>query len=516
MDFIKGFDRYQLQMMDFNSMVAADSWARIVDLFVEMLPLKELGFKQVLADEGRPPFHPSDLLKLYLYGYKNQLRSSRKLEHACRVNLEVIWLLKGLRPSARKIAYFRKENAVAFKKAFRFFVVLLKDWELISGEIIAIDSFKIRAQNALKNNFNQKKIDRHIDYIDSKIDEYQKALELADSENDKQEINDKIAYQNTKKDNYKNIEKQLQESGESQISLSDPDAKSVVLHRNIVNVGYCVQAGCDAENNLFVNNDTGTVNDTHALSPMALDAKELLGVQQMDCLTDKGYTTGKHIDICSKNNIITYSSPKEHSSQKNGLFDMQDFQYNKSEDTYTCPNNQTLAGTGNVYNKGSHKVKHYKNFKACKTCPIREKCTAAKNGRLIERSIYQEALENNEKRVNENPNYYRLRQQVTEHQFGTLKRQWGFTFTLMKGKENVLSEVNLMMICYNLRRLMSIFSVKDLKNKLKELVFTFLDFLKRFKTLLNTFYKRKPFLYLLKSRNKTSSNEVYLFDMSYI
>lgn len=516
MDFIKGFDRYQLQMMDFNSMVSPDSWARIVDLFVEMLPLQELGFKQVLAYEGRPPFHPSDLLKLYLYGYKNQLRSSRKLEHACKVNLEVIWLLKGLRPSARKIAYFRKENADAFKKAFRFFVVLLKDWELISGEVIAIDSFKIRAQNALKNNFNQKKIDRHIDYIDSKINEYQKALELADSETVKQEINDKIAYQNNKKDNYKNIEKQLQESGESQISLSDPDAKSVVLHRNIVNVGYCVQAGCDANNNLFVNNDTGTVNDTHALSPMALDAKELLGVQQMDCLTDKGYTTGKHIDICSKNNIITYSSPKEHSSQKNGLFDMQDFQYNKSEDTYTCPNNQTLAGTGNVYNKGSHKVKHYKNFKACKTCPIREKCTAAKNGRLIERSIYQEALENNEKRVNENPNYYRLRQQVTEHQFGTLKRQWGFTFTLMKGKENVLSEVNLMMICYNLRRLMSIFSVKDLKNKLKALVFTFLDFLKPFKSILRSFYKSQPFSFLLKHKNKTSSNEVYLFDMSYI
>lgn len=179
------------------------------------------------------------------------MRSSRKLEHACRVNLEVIWLLKGLRPSARKIAYFRKENAVTFKKTFRFFVVLLKDWELISGEVIAIDSFKIRAQNALKNNFNQKKIDRHIDYIDSKIEEYQKALELADSENDKQEINDKIAYQNTKKDNYKNIEKQLQESGESQISLSDPDAKSVVLHRNIVNVGYCIQAGCDAKKKPF-------------------------------------------------------------------------------------------------------------------------------------------------------------------------------------------------------------------------------------------------------------------------
>ena len=199
-----------------------------------------------------------------------------------------------------------------------FFVSLLKDWELIKGEVIAIDSFKIRAQNALKNNFNQKKIDRHIDYIDNKIADYEKAIELADKQEEQQAIIDKIAYQNCKKDNYKKIEKELKESGESQISLIDADAKGVVLHRNIVNVGYNIQAGCDVENKLFINNDTGAVNDTHALSPMALDAKELLGVEKIDCLTDKGYTTGKHIDICEKNNITTYSSPKAHSSQKNG------------------------------------------------------------------------------------------------------------------------------------------------------------------------------------------------------
>ena len=481
MDFIKGFNRDQLIMMDFESAVSPNSWARIVDLFVEILPLDQLGFNQVLQEEGRPPYRASDLLKLFIYGYKNQLRSSRKLEQACKVNLEVIWLLKGLTPSARKIAYFRKDNPTAFKQAFRYFVVLLKDWDLIDGKTIAIDSFKIRAQNALKNNFNQKKIDRHIEYIDNKIEEYQNALDQNDDELLAEKIEQKIAYQQTKKENYKSLEKQLNDSGQSQISLTDPDARSVVLHRNIINVGYCVQAGCDGKHNLFINNDTGTVNDTHALSSMALDAKNLLDVETMNVLTDKGYTTGKHIDICSKNDIVTYSSPKKHSSQKNGLFDMQIFKYNKEKDQYTCPDNQLLKTNGTVYNKANHKVKHYKNRQACKNCTLRSQCTSNKNGRYIERSIYQEALEENQKRVDSNPDYYRLRQQITEHQFGTLKRQWGFTYVLMKGKENVLSEVNLMMICYNLRRLMSIFTVNDLKNKLKQLVLLFFDQIDRFK-----------------------------------
>ena len=469
MDFITGFNRDQLIMMDFESCLGIDSWARIVDMFVDILPMNNLGFEDILNSEGRPPYRSPDMLKLYLYGYKNKLRSSRQLEHACKVNLEVIWLLKGLRPSARKIAYFRKENAKAFKMAFRYFVVLLKDWELIEGETIAIDSFKIRAQNALKNNFNQKKINRHIDYIDNKILEYQQQLDTEDKNVDTQKVKDKIAYQESKKNKYRTVEKQLQESGATQISITDPDARSVVLHRNIINVGYNVQAGCDAKHKLFVNNDTGTVNDTHALSPMALDAKELLGVENMRTLTDKGYTTAKHLEICTKNGITPYSSPKEHSSQHNGLYSMVDFKYDKKKDAYTCPADQVLDTNGTVYDKAAHKVKHYKNRQACKSCLVRHLCTTNKNGRFIERSIYQEALEENKKRVENNPEYYRLRQQITEHQFGTLKRQWGFTHTLMRGKQNVLSEVNLIMICYNLKRLVSILDPRVLRNRLKRL-----------------------------------------------
>ena len=189
MEFIQGFDRNQFQMFAFDQVVKQDSWARIVDLFVDILPLKDLGFKNTPSKEGRPPYSPSDMLKLYLYGYKNHLRSSRKLAHACQVNLEVIWLLKGLHPSARKIAYFRKNNSQAFKQAFRYFVVVLKDMDLIDGQTIAIDSFKIRAQNASKNNFNQKKIQRHLDYIDNKIEQYQQEL-------DKEDLSDELKNRN--------------------------------------------------------------------------------------------------------------------------------------------------------------------------------------------------------------------------------------------------------------------------------------------------------------------------------
>lgn len=470
MDFVNGFNRDQLIMMDFEANVTFDSWARVVDWFVGALPLDKLGFKDVLNSEGRPPYKSSDMLKLFMYGYKKRLRSSYQLEEACRVNLEVIWLMRGLRPSARKIAYFRKNNSKAFKQAFRYFVLMLKDMDLISGETIAIDSFKIRAQNSLKNNFNQNKIDRHLEYIDGRINEYLEELESEETEEPRQdELEQKIATQQKRRKQYKAIEKELQQSEQTQISTTDPDAKSVILHRNVVNVGYNIQAGCDGKHKLFVNNDTGRVNDTHALAEMALDAKALLEVEEMNTLTDKGYTTGLHIHTCTKNGITTYSSPKAHSSQNNGLYDMQIFEYNKEKDIYTCPAGAILTTNGKICKKHKHRVKRY-NTKSCEGCAQREKCTTNKRGRFIERSIYQEALEENEKRVKANPEYYKLRQQITEHQFGTLKRQWGFTFTLMKGKQHVLSEVNLLMMCYNLRRIMSIFGVNELKSRLKSLV----------------------------------------------
>jgi len=471
MHHIQGINRNQMSFFALEQLVSQDSWARLVDVFVDALPLDKLGFKHImLEEEGRPPFHPLVLLKLYMYGYKHGIRSSRKLEHASKVNIELWWLLEGQTPSDRTIAAFRKENSQAFRKAFRYFVLMLKEWDLIDGDVIAIDSFKIRAQNSLKNNFNQKKIDRHIKYIDNKIKEYEKQLEEADSEEEKKEIDDKKSYQEQKKRNYQKLEDELQSSGESQISLTDPDSKSVVLHRNIINVGYNVQAASDEKHKLLIHANTGNVNDTHDLAPMANECKELLDKDSITAIADKGYNTGEQLQKCKDNDIITYVSPKDTSTPSKDCFSVEIFEYNSENDTYICPAGETLVTNGNFYKKGNYRMKQYKT-KACKACSIRNQCTQNKTGRLIERTEYQEVIEENKQRVESNPEYYRQRQQITEHQFGTIKRQWGFTFTLMKGKENVLSEVNLLFMIYNLRRVMSILGPNELKKRLKSLIF---------------------------------------------
>ena len=474
-------DRNQFTSIALEQLVAKDSWVRVVDLFVDALPMKQLGFQYTEHEtQGRPPYHPKVLLKLYMYGYRHGFRSASKLHHACNVNVEIWWLLKGLKPSERTILYFRKNNAKPFKKAFQHLVLMQKEWGLIEGQTIAIDSFKIRAQNSSKNNFNQKKIDLHKNYIDGKINEYLEALETEDNIGKRVVLESQLAHQKKNKVKFNALEKELADSGQSQISKTDPDARKVILHKNIINVGYNIQAGTDSKHKLFTNAQTGSVNDVYALSPMAIEAKTLLGVEQMNVMVDKGYTTGKEIHTCSQHNITTFCCPKVHSSQHNGLYDMQDFIYNKKEDTYTCPAGETLHTNGSIYKKNNHRVKHYKT-KKCKTCEIRAYCTRNKNGRFIERGIYQEDLEQNEKRVKQQPDYYRERQQITEHQFGTLKRQWGFTYTLMKGKENVLSEVYLCFSVYNLLRMVNILGVNELKKRLRALVLLFCSYIAYFK-----------------------------------
>lgn len=474
MEHKKGINRDQLQMISLDQLVEKESWARIVDLFVSILPIEGLGFKTQLNKEGHPPYHPSDLLKLLLYGYRHGIRSSRKLEHASHVNVEVMWLLKGLRPSNRTIAYFRKQNSDPIKHSFRYFISLLKDQELIEGKTIAIDSFKIRAQNSLKNNYNEKKIKRHLKYIDNHVNDYLEQIEDQADENEKQKLLDKIDRQKEKRKKYEYYENELKNKGLKQISTTDKDAKGVVLHRNIVNVGYNIQASADGLHSLLVDSETGQVNDTHSLAEMAIRCKNMLGLKKLNVLADKGYTTGQELQKCKEENITTYSAPKESSSNKNGKFSMEEFEYDEVQDTYCCPNGSFLTTNGNYYNKGHNKIKRYAT-KACEQCPIRDECTTNQRGRFIERSIYQTAIEENKERVKSNPAYYRERQHIIEHQFGVLKRQWGFTHTIMKGKQHVLTEVHLLFICYNLMRVVSILGIRDLKSLLKKALIVILE-----------------------------------------
>ena len=241
-------------------------------------------------------------------------------------------------------------------------------------------------------------------------------------------------------------------------------------------MGYNVQAVSDAKHKLLIHADTGNVNslsahwrNTHDLAPMAIKAKEILGVKTVNILADKGYHTGAQLKKCEQNNIVTYVSPKQSSStKKNPDFAVTAFKYNEEADTYECPAGQTMRTNGNYYRKGnvSYRIKQYKT-KSCKTCPIKDQCTTSRTGRVVERSESQEYITRNNERVNANPDYYRQRQQIIEHQFGTFKRQMHFDHTLVRGKENVMTEVRMIMICYNLRRLMSIFSLNELKSKLR-------------------------------------------------
>jgi transposase len=475
MPHVTGEERNQLIMLSLESTVSPDAFVRVVDAFVDGIDMESFGFVHARCkDEGRPSFHPSILMKLYLYGYHYGIRTSRKLEREACLNMEAMWLTSCQNPRYKTIADFRKNHAKAFRQVFRSFVLLLKEWELVDGKTIAVDSFKIRAQNSLKNNLNQNKINRHLDYIDNKIAEYENLLDQADSDEDRLELQQKITQKQERKEGYKKLEQQLEESGQEQISLTDPDARSVVLHRNIVNVGYNIQAVSDSKHKLLVEFETGDVNDSHALAEMAENTQKLLAPDSMDVLADKGYHTGQELQRCQESGIKTFVSPKDSAAGDSGVFPVTGFVYNPQDDSYTCPAGETMRTNGTWHNhSGKTKTPAFRfqryTTPACKNCTIRQQCTRAKaNGRTIERSEYAQAIERNNKQVAENPLYYQLRQQITEHPFGTLKRQRGFTFTLMKGKTKVLGEVGLEFIGYNLSRCVSILTTGELIKALKK------------------------------------------------
>lgn len=474
MQHIQGEERNQLQIFCLEQLIEADSFVRVIDFFVDSIDLASFGFRNVaVKEEGRPPYHPAVLLKLYFYGYRYGVRSSRKLEREARLNLEVRWLLCEQMPSARTICLFRREYAEAFRAIFRKFVFLLKELGMIEGKTIAIDSFKVRAQNSLKNNFNQKKIDRQLEYIDGRIKEFEEAMDKADSQEGKAQLAQKIETQKSRQQKYQAIESELKETGKDQISTTDPDAQSVVLQRGITVVGYNVQASVDAKNKLITNFDTGGVNDTTALASVAIAAKEVLQVEQMDVLADKGYHTGEQIRQCEQNGITTYVSPKEPASNDPDIFPVTSFVYNPENNSYTCPAGEILTTNGTWLKhsskgyKSAYKFQRY-NTKKCKSCELQPRCTKSKtNGRNIDRSEFAADVEQNNKRVKQNPAYYKQRQQLAEHPWGTLKRQRGFDHVLARGKKNVLGEVSLVFIGYNLSRLATI---TEGINALKEII----------------------------------------------
>ena len=423
MKFIIGFDRNQFDLfpVTLEQSIDDDNDVRIIDLFVDSLPIEDYGFKMEYVENGRPAYHPSDLLKLYIYGYLNKIRSSRDLEKECKRNIEVMWLIKGLTPDHNTISNFRRDNPKAIKKVFRATVQIAKHFELIGGKLIAGDSSKFRAQNSKKNNFNQKKIDRHVAYIDNKLAEHNQQLSEAD-EDKKHQIEAEIEKQNQHKDKYNQLKKQLKESGDVQISISDPESRQMITRNNITEVAYNVQTTVDAKHNLPIDYKVTNTNDSKAMGNMLQRAKSILRTNEFTALYDKGYHTGTEFKIADDLDIeVMVAIPGIASQAPNPAYNVENFSYHQDGDYYVCPEGNKLTTPGTWHKTRTYHFKRY-TTKACKTCPVKDQCTKAKYGKGIQRSEYQEYINKNKERIEQNKEYYRRRQAIVEHPYGTIKR----------------------------------------------------------------------------------------------
>lgn len=489
MEYIQPENRQQIEMISMEMLIASDNEVRVIDAFVEVLGMKQLGISAPLATEGRPPFHPKTFLKLYLYGYMNRIRSSRRLEKECQRNIELKWLLGNLTPNYHSIADFRKENGRQFKTVFKLFVLFLKEEELLGKTTIAIDGSKFRAVNSKKNNYNEKKIKRHLEYIENKAAEYLTQLDSIDAEENntkekfiqKKDIKKKIRQLKERKIFYEEVKKKVQTSDDGQVSATDAQSRALIINKNIVEVSYNTQTAVDDKNNLIVHYEATNKNDSKALHKTAVQAKEILEAKKLTALADKGYHNGEQIEKCEQENITTLVANREQPSVKHldEKFLVENFQYNKASDSYTCPAGHNMKSNGNWYlkshkskerkNPTAYKVKHYKT-KQCQNCPLLNQCTknTRGRGRVIERSQHQDAVDRNNERIRTQHELYRKRQQICEHPFGTIKRQWGYTYTLLKGLNKVDGEMGIIFTCYNLRRVISIMGVKKLLKKLKK------------------------------------------------
>lgn len=295
MSFITGFDRKQTTLFPhaIDELIAPNNPIRFIDTFVDQLNIVEFGFKDVSKNvNGRPPFNPSDLLKLYIYGYMNKIRSSRGLEKECKRNIELMWLLKGLVPDHNTISNFRKDNPKAIKKVFRASVQVAQNLNLIGGVLLAGDGTKLRAQNSKKNNYNERKIAKHLAYIESKLNEYNKALSTADGDT-KEAIEKKIIKHQKHKARYQRIDKKLKETGEKQISTSDPDSRQIMVRGLVNEVAYNVQSTVDAKHKLPIDYEVTNQNDKNAMCNMVKSAIAILGTNTFDAVFDKGYHNAK-------------------------------------------------------------------------------------------------------------------------------------------------------------------------------------------------------------------------------
>src|SRR5256886_632903 len=470
--FVEGTDRGQSTFFPecLEDWICEDNPVRVIDVFVDKLDLTELRFVGVDPEAtGRPSYHPSVLLKLYIYGYLNRVQSSRRLEREAGRNVEVMWLTGRLAPDHKTIADFRKGNGAAIRKVCARFVALCREIGLLTKASVAIDGSKFKAVNNRDKNFTRAKMERRLAQIEESVARYLSQLDTADLQEPTEalaaktaHLKEKLAKLAVEMQRLKAIEKEMLASPDQQISLTDPDSRSMATSgRGSGVVGYNVQVAVDTESHLIITHEVTNVgSDRSQLANVANEAKAVLQTDKLDAVADRGYFNGNEILACDRAGItVTLPKPMTSGAKSEGRFGKQDFVYLPEEDVYRCPAGETLKYSFTAEEHGQ-KLRRY-TTNACRSCAIKDRCTTGKE-RRITRWEYEHVLEAVQRRLDENPQAMRQRRETVEHPVGTLKMRMGATHFLMKRLPKVATEMALHVLAYNLTRVMNIVGVQPL------------------------------------------------------
>jgi len=469
--FVEGEDRSQVTLLPecLDDYVEAENPVRVIDVFVDELDLGALGFAGVepLAT-GRPSYHPAVLLKIYIYGYLNRIQSSRRLEREAQRNVELMWLTGRLRPDFKTIANFRKDNGRAIRNVCRQFVALCQKLDLFTQAVVAIDGSKFKAVNNRDRNFTSAKLKRRLEQIDESIARYLSQLDTADrhegaaAEAKAGRLKDKIASLKQQMQGLKAMELRLRDAPDQQISLTDPDARSMATSgRGTGIVGYNVQTAVDAKNHLIVAHEVTNVgNDRGQLAMMAEQARAATGIAELTVVADRGYFSGDEILACDQAGITPFvPKPLNSNSKAEGRFGKPDFIYIASDDEYRCPAGQRLIKRFTTVEAGMTLDIYWSS--ACPRCPIKAQCTTGPE-RRVRRWVHEAVIDAMQERLDRDPEKMRVRRQTVEHPFGTIKFWMGATHFLMKTLARVRTEMSLHVLAYNLKRVMRLLGISGM------------------------------------------------------
>lgn len=467
--FIEGANRQQITLLpeSLDEYIDQENPVRIVDLFVDQLDLCGLGFSVEPAATGRPSYHPSMLLKLYVYGYLNRIQSSRRLEREAQRNIELMWLLGRLSPEFKTFAYFRRDNGEGIRNACRQFVVLCRQLNLFTQAVVAIDGSKFKAVNAHDRNFTRGKLEKRMQEIDRCIERYLTEMDTADrqpaeiAEARTTRLKEKMATLTARMLQLKEIQSQLNQSPTGQISLTDPDARAMATSTSRGLVGYNVQTAVDTRHHLIVAHEVTNIgSDRSQLAKMARQAKVAMAVSDLQVIADRGYYHGEEIHACEAAGITPFvSKPMTSLAKANGRFDKEDFVFEPEAGEYRCPAGSRLIWRFSTVDRGALVHKYWSSD--CPRCAMKEKCTPSPN-RRVARGEYESSLEAMQKRLDKKPESMRTRRQTVEHPFGTLKDWMGATHFLTRTLERVSTEMSLHVLAYNMKRVMKIIGVEGL------------------------------------------------------